>query len=105
MDEAQSKAEAESIKLLDDYRRYEKHVYRKLKHDKEHTDIAPKYDEIEKDLDEKINKLREGLLDIELSLQQALAHSMATFKQKIEAIIADQAVITGDFQKYVSEEV
>jgi hypothetical protein len=65
--EAELKAERDSIKLIEAYKKQEKHAYRDIERIRD-KDIEPSYDLIEKDLIELQNNVYRDLLDIEINV-------------------------------------
>ena len=65
--EAEIKAESDSIKLIESYKKEEKHAYRDIEKTREKDD-DPAYDSIEKDLIDLQQKLSGQLLDIEINV-------------------------------------
>lgn len=69
MKDAERKAEKESISKIEAYKKFEKHVYRRIEKDRvsdEKKNI--KYDYLESELDKAIRDLNVDLLDIEIKL-------------------------------------
>lgn len=106
--DAERKAERDSITKIEAYKKIEKHAYRKIERErKENPDQRPfpGHEEIESDLDTKIQELQAELMDIEMKLQDALLNSRKLFFSKIKAIIDEMAQLNQNYNADVLNEV
>jgi len=75
--DAQRQAERESIEKIEAYKKYEKHVYRRIEKERQAAASStgkkmPDHSHLEKELDQAIKQLQTELLAIEMKLQDAL---------------------------------
>jgi hypothetical protein len=90
MTQAERKAEQESILKIEEYKKHEKHIYRRI--DKERAsaakrDVETNHDDLEVELEGRIKTLQKELLEIEIILQDALKTALKSFNTKISAQI------------------
>ena len=88
MRDTERKAEKDSISKIEGYKKYQKHVYRRI--EKERLgDPKPKinHSHLESELSTCIRELTNELLEIEINLQDALLTSRKAFFSKISSII------------------
>lgn len=98
---AEKQAEQESIALLDNFAKYRKHQFRML----EKQGPGFNFGAFKKEMNAEIEKLEDGLLDIELKLQESLQESTTNFQERVKKILEDMKEKTGRFIKKVQEEM
>ena len=101
LDEAQREAEVESIRLIDEFKKYRKHRFREL--DKKEDEEL--YDVYQTDLAEQINMLEDGLMDVEMKLKDVLTKATGNFKENIKNILEVVRKETQEFIKVIGDEV
>lgn len=101
LNEAELKAERDSITLIEAYKKAEKHTYRSIETGRQ-RDQEPDYDTQEQNLEQLQTKLHSDLFDIEINLQEALTAARKTFVNKINDILQVQKDLT---QNYVTNDV
>ena len=78
--------EKKSIELIRKFQQFKKHKLRELEEQEEKGMII---DDIEKELNDAVEKLEDDLMEIEMLLQDALQTAVTQFKEMINTIIAD----------------
>lgn len=93
MQKAERNAEKESIGKIEEYKRKEKHILRRIKseieNEKDENSKPVNYDSYENELLRLIETLKGDLLDIEMALQQALESARSGFFTTIKGINDD----------------
>lgn len=90
MQDAERKAERDSIILIEQYKKDEKNVYREIEKKKaEQTHERINFSPYEAKLTEKIATLQIDLMDVEIKLQHALAEARRTFIAQVLAFNDD----------------
>jgi hypothetical protein len=93
--------EKKSIELIRKFQQFKKHKLRELEEQEEKGLII---DDIEKELNDAVEKLEDDLMEIEMLLQDALQTAVAQFKEMINTIIADMKQQTIAYVTFVSEQ-
>ena len=96
--DAERKAERESIAKIETYKKYEKHVYRRI--EKERASDSKKqhnHEQLEAELDNQIRDLQADLLEIEMKLQDALLISRKLFFSRVSQLIEEMKTLTGEY--------
>ena len=93
MQKAERNAEKESIGKIEEYKRKEKHILRRIKseieNEKDENSKPVNYDSYENELLRLIETLKGDLLDIEMAIQQALESARSGFFTTIKGINDD----------------
>ena len=92
--DAERKAEQDSIAKIEEFKKFRKHVYRKIEADKATEQKEPDYDAEQDKLEIKLKELQVVLLDIEVKLQEVLKQKGKDFKSKVESCISDMKLYT-----------
>jgi hypothetical protein len=82
MNQAERKAEQDSIIKIEEYKKHEKHIYRRIEKEKviaKKKDQEINHDDLEVELEGFIKNLQKELLEIEIILQDALKSALKTF--------------------------
>jgi len=104
MRQAEIQAEKDSIAAIDEYKKHEKHqcrlIDRLMKDNGNDIDLTT----YEEDLEDKVEKLKTDLLDIEIKLGEALRTAYGQFESKLKNIKQKMVEVTGAFaEEAVSE--
>ena len=84
MQKAERTAETESIKKIEEYKKKEKHIFRKIKNQRDSDpDSLLNYDKFENELLDLIDTLKGDLMDIEMALQHSLEQARSSFTNEV----------------------
>ena len=110
MTQAERKAEQDSILKIEEYKKHEKHIYRRIEKERASAakrDVETNHDDLEVELDGRIKTLQKDLLEIEIVLQDALKTAQKNFGSKVNAQIelmkAATSLYIEDVKKHVQE--
>ncbi len=110
MTQAERKAEQDSIAKIEEYKKHEKHIYRRIEKERAQAakrDVETNHDDLEVELEEKIKTLQKELLEIEIVLQDALKTAGKSFVSKvalqIESMKNSITSYMDDVKKHVQE--
>jgi hypothetical protein len=110
MTQAERKAEQDSILKIEEYKKHEKHIYRRIEKERASAakrDVETNHDDLEVELDGRIKTLQKDLLEIEIVLQDALKTAQKNFGSKVNAQIelmkAATSLYIEDVKKNVQE--
>jgi len=87
LNDSERQAEHESIALIDKFTSYRKHKFRELQNvkDPDHFD----YNGFKKELYSQIDKLEDGLMEVELKLQESLQVATTNFTERIKKVLEE----------------
>lgn len=101
LQDAERKAERESIQQIEAYKKVEKHAYRDIEKTRD-KDVEPDYDKVEQSLEGRQKGLYGALLDIEINLQDALLTARKTYFSKVSALNEEMRDLTA---VYINQDI
>lgn len=103
MNEAERTAERDSIAKIEAYKKVEKHAYRRIIRERAATQTRPikEHQQLQVELNGRIEELRSELLEIEMKLQDALTNSRKMFVSKIKQIIENMGLLNQTYNQEV----